>query len=249
MALVSRQLAGSEHHGTTTGVTVKKGGTVYLCPHCTQPIEPTEHGLVAPHLLTTFSELRCKGEGQQPVWDEEGARHDTQLAQRPAQYLAAPEWLPSWQQRHVAALSLPASGALRIWLPHTTSLGHIASIDDMMRTRTRPVWDPQRECWTVPKNHFLVMVGRLLGRHRHLILGREYNPNEKCNSRCKNAQGPYCTCSCLAKYHGHGRWMKGFTPVDEFRTRYRGESWNWMVVTHAANESARPAGHRVDIST
>lgn len=37
------------------------------------------------------------------------------------------------------------------------------------------------------------------------------------------------------KYHGRGRWMKGFTPVDEFSTRYRGESWHWMVVTHAAN--------------
>jgi hypothetical protein len=139
----------------------------------------------------------------------------------------------------MASLSLPASGALRIWLPHTTSLGHIASIDDMMTSSTRPVWDPQRECWTVPKNHFLVMVGKLLGRHKHLMLGREYNPHEKCNASCKNAHGPYCTCSCLAKYHGRGRWMEGFTQVDELNTMYRGESWHWLVVTHVDSRLRR----------
>jgi hypothetical protein len=139
----------------------------------------------------------------------------------------------------MASLSLPASGALRIWLPHTTSLGHIASIDAMMTTSTRPVWEPERDCWTVPKNHFLVMVGRLLGRHKHLMLGREYNPHEKCNASCKNAHGPYCTCSCLAKYHGRGRWMEGFTQVDELATRYRGESWHWLVVTRVDSRLRR----------
>lgn len=204
---------------------------MYLCPHCTQPIERTERGLVAPHLLTEFSELRCKGEGQQPVRGTEGARRGVKPAKQPAQYLAAPGWLPPWEQRHLASLSLPASGALRIWLPRTTSLRHIALIDDMMKTRTRPVWDPQRECWTVPNSHFLPMAGTLVGRHKHLMLGREYNPHERCRASCKNAKGPYCTCSCLAKYHGRGRWMKGFTPVAEFGTRYRGESWHWMIVT------------------
>lgn len=212
---------------------------MHLCPHCTQSIEPSAQGLVGPHLLTEFSELRCKGEGQQPVWDAEGTRHDAKPAKRPPEHLPAPAWLPPWQERHMASLSLPASGALRIWLPHTTSLGHIASIDAMMTTSTRPVWEPERDCWTVPKNHFLVMVGRLLGRHKHLMLGREYNPHEKCNASCKNAHGPYCTCSCLAKYHGRGRWMEGFTQVDELATRYRGESWHWLVVTRVDSRLRR----------
>ena len=207
---------------------------MYICPYCAQPVARTRQGRVAPHRLTQYSERLCKGGGQQPLRDSRRASRDAELAkQKSGTELPVPGWLPPWRQRYPASLALPASGALRIWLPNTSSLGHIAAIDAAMRTETRPTWDVHQECWTVPKNHFLLMAGKLAARHMHLMIGREYNPGEKCNSSCKNAQGPYCTCSCLAKYHGRGKWMKGLTPVDEFGTNYHLESWYWRIVTAA----------------
>lgn len=208
---------------------------MYLCPHCAQPVKRTRSGRVARHLLTVYSDLQCKGEGAQPVRSTGGQASEVIAADRTeaTHELPAPDWLPAWRQRHLASLALPASGDVRIWLPYTTSLGHRAAIGTMMPTATKPLWDGQRTCWTAPKGHFLTLSNRLLQRHGHLILGREYRPGERCNARCKSAEGPFCICSCRAKYHGHGRWMKNFVTVDEFGTTYRNESWHWRVATSA----------------
>ncbi|MEF2528022.1 MULTISPECIES: hypothetical protein [Streptomyces] len=92
------------------------------------------------------------------------------------------------------------------------------------------MWDLRGECWTVPKDHYLPVLDKMLKRRSQLMLGREYNPGERCNPRCKRAKRPFCTCSCLAKYHSHGTWMKSFVTLEEFRTRHQGRSWNWMIV-------------------
>lgn len=206
---------------------------LFICPHCAQPVECTRRGLVAPHQLTEFSDILCKGAGRAPIHEERGAgRSDMSSKQeRQSPELPAPNWLPSWRKQHRASLALPAADALRIWLPNTTNLGHIASIGTIMPTSARPIWDPSNQCWTIPKGYFLLIAGKLVRRYSSILLGREYHPDENCNHRCQNAQGPYCTCSCLAKNHGHGRWMRGFEQLDEFGTRYHGQSWHWQVMT------------------
>jgi hypothetical protein len=204
-----------------------------VCPHCTRPVALTDLGRVAPHRLTEYSALGCRGEGREPLLStqETGAERPGQRP-RPesAEDLPAPTWLPPWEQRYLASVALPASGPVRLWLPYTTSLGHIAAIDTMMPTATRPIWDPRHKCWTIPKGHFLMLAGKLLRRYGHLALGREYSPRERCNARCKNARGPYCTCSCRAKYHGRGRWMKDFVTLSESGTTYERRSWHWRIV-------------------
>lgn len=151
----------------------------------------------------------------------------------PQNFLEPPEWLPAWRDNHLASLALPAEGLLGVWLPQHTSWQQQQRIGVYMPTSTRPLWQEKRGCWTVPNQHFLRLAGELLARNEQIMVGREFNPYEACTSSCKNAQGPLCTCSCRAKYHGGGRWRRGWTTFAEFDTRHEMRSWHWVVVTKA----------------
>ncbi|MFE3500625.1 hypothetical protein [Kitasatospora sp. NPDC059160] len=59
------------------------------------------------------------------------------------------------------------------------------------------------------------------------ILGREYNPKDNCTPSCRRAAE--FTCTCLAKFHGDGRWMKGLRIVEELDTSRDNAAWHWMI--------------------
>lgn len=146
-------------------------------------------------------------------------------------FLEPPVWLPTWDGQHLPSIALPATGPVGIWLPRRTNWEHEARIIDY--AGSPPEWNGHRGCWTVPNRRFLHLTGQLLARNQRIVVGREFNPREACTSSCKNARLPYCTCSCRAKYHGGGRWMAGWSILDEVDTEHQGQSWHWIVVTLA----------------
>ncbi|MCJ0868094.1 hypothetical protein [Streptomyces sp. AP-93] len=144
--------------------------------------------------------------------------------------LALAPWFPRWDGNAYPSIALFARRRMAYWLPETTSTDHEEKIRDLLGKRVRPRWESEYKCWTVADTHFLVLAFELLRRYPKLSIGREYNPHEKCVWRCRNAEGPLCTCSCQARNHAGGRWKDGWNILSEDTRVIDRSSWSWMAV-------------------
>ncbi|MFF5544704.1 CoA-transferase [[Kitasatospora] papulosa] len=97
----------------------------------------------------------------------------------------------------MASIGLPAKGWLGVRLPAHTMWEHERKLYSWRKRSFR--WDCHQGCWTVASDHFPRICKELLKRYPGALIGREFNPNERCNSSCQNARGFLCTCSCRAK--------------------------------------------------
>ncbi|MCM1967668.1 MULTISPECIES: hypothetical protein [unclassified Streptomyces] len=231
-----------------------------ICGSCGQIVR-VEQDRILPHWLSRDMPFRCAASGRQAlgflakedpllrryrrtratpatlrgrsgyvhrVFHDESRRSSRAEDNTP---VPAPPWLPAQGGGHLPAVALPGSGPTGIWLPRRSMRDHERLVAGLLPTTHSLQWNGDRKCWTFTKRHFLSVTGKLLRSHERIVLGREYNPDEKCNAACKGARLPECTCSCRAKYHGRGGWMRGWTAVEEFDSRYRGAAWHWTVFT------------------
>lgn len=153
---------------------------------------------------------------------EELAR-STAITERPA-------WVPRWTVPEAPAVTLPAIGRIGYWLPRSSHIAHDMFIDRYISGRARPDWDDTNKHWAVNSAHFMILTGALVDRNRRVLLGREYNRNERCNHRCRGAEGYKCTCSCRARNHGNGRWMAHWQITDEMTNRIGQRHWSWTII-------------------
>lgn len=149
------------------------------------------------------------------------------------EYLKPPEWLPNYQGEHLATIGLPANGWFSVWFPAHTMWEHERKLSGWLRSDRSFRWDGHEGCWTVASAHFPRISRELLRRYPSVLIGREYDPRERCNSSCQNAQGFLCTCSCRARYHGRGKWRSGWRILGEFSGRRAGRPWHWLAVAVA----------------
>ncbi|MFB6860880.1 hypothetical protein ACFCZQ_09665 [Streptomyces virginiae] len=147
--------------------------------------------------------------------------------------MPAPKWLPHLKGGTLASVTLPAAGWLGVWLPGYAKPTQAYRVEALTQRNVTSAWSARMECWTVNNQHFLSVANALMRRHEKILVGREYNPREKCTSSCKAARGPLCTCSCHAKHHGGGRWMAGWCVAEEFGTVVDGSRWHWMITGKA----------------
>jgi hypothetical protein len=145
--------------------------------------------------------------------------------------MPAPKWLPQWKGGSLASVVLPASGWLGVWVPGYSKVTQAYRVQDLTQRNVTSAWSARMECWTVNNQHFQSVANTLMRRHKMIVVGREYNPHEKCTASCRSARGPLCTCSCQAKNHGGGRWMTGWSVAGEFGSVVDGNRWHWMVAS------------------
>ncbi|GHH91066.1 hypothetical protein GCM10017779_15230 [Streptomyces capillispiralis] len=174
------------------------------------------------------TELAAKARRRQKL----RAAHDT--ASRTADShdddpVPAPELLPMHEGRHYVAVMLPGSGPADVWLPGKNRGEQRRFIGRFLPSTHGLKWNERRGCWSVPTRHFLELARHLLRYNKVIMLGREFNPLERCNGACRHAAGPNCQCSCRAKYHGRGKWKAGWIELNEFDTRHRGAAWHWTL--------------------
>ncbi len=85
--------------------------------------------------------------------------------------------------------------------------------------------------WKFPRSSFNIMVNRILVKYRSLYIIQYYNAQEKCASKCQNAEGFECECSCMGKYHGDsnpkGKW---YHVSDTFATQWKGQSLAYRLL-------------------
>lgn len=217
------------------------------CLKCRNFVEVEQDGCVAIH-TRPLSGLHCHASGQlaslvSVQWGL-GPRHSRTTVsggkrsghgrRKKAEYLKPPEWLPSYQGAHLPSIGLPAKGWLGVWFPAHTMWEHERKLYSWLGSDRSFRWDGRQGCWTVASDHFPRISRELLQRYPGVLIGREYNPSERCNSSCQNARGFLCTCSCLAKYHGRGKWRSGWRTLGEFSDRREGRPWHWMAVAVAS---------------
>lgn len=65
--------------------------------------------------------------------------------------------------------------------------------------------------WTIARKHLTDVAEAVAIRDGSVFIEMHYSAAEQCDSRCQNAEGNDCTCSCEGKYHGegeHAAWLQ-----------------------------------------
>ncbi|MFF5521891.1 hypothetical protein [Streptomyces coeruleorubidus] len=231
-----------------------------VCRDCCQIVKIAEDGSVEPHSNEPYGEQACVSSGlltgrvadivaTSAIKAHPVRQSSMRLMLVPARLAAhgnsphlpavtsdampAPKWLPQREGECLASVLLPASGWLGVWVPGYSKTAQAYRVQDLTQRNVTSSWSARMQCWTVNSQHFLTVANTLMQRHKMILVGREYNPREKCTESCKSAQRPLCTCSCRAKNHGGGGWMTGWSVAGEFESTVDGNSWHWIVTSTA----------------
>jgi hypothetical protein len=102
---------------------------------------------------------------------------------------------------------------LRMTLPYRPR--NRAWIHTALGERIQPYWDKDQRNWAIARGHFTVLVDELLDEFGVVYASVEFSTTQKCDTRCREAQGDDCECSCLGEYHGGGLWGGGWVQVGE----------------------------------
>ncbi|WP_143669630.1 hypothetical protein [Streptomyces sp. Ag82_O1-15] len=150
-----------------------------------------------------------------------------------------PLWFPEWEGQSMPSIALPAGQErMAVWIP-VRRRATLRLINEILAVRARPDWDDELECWMVSRGHFTALAEGLLRRYPRVAVAREFNRAEACTASCKNASGPYCTCSCQARNHGGGDWMAGWRTTSGPARDVGGFWWTWLLAEKEA--PPRPA--------
>jgi hypothetical protein len=140
-----------------------------------------------------------------------------------------PSWVPLWGDIEAPTVTLPARGRAGYWIPKYGPSKHEQFAHRHISGSVLPDWEPGVESWGLSSDHFIELARALVNMHGRILLGREYNRSEKCNHRCVSAKLHKCTCSCLARNHGGGRWMAGWRIAAETTNRIDDREWSWVM--------------------
>lgn len=114
-------------------------------------------------------------------------------------------------------VKLPFAENNRIWLRNNRNL--------------KPVWNPDKNCWEIPKAWFNDFVERALDHYGQVYIIQPYREQEKCSPACQNAKGHDCQCSCMGEHHGAGSDGTWFEVSETFATRWGEKEWACRLLT------------------
>lgn len=82
----------------------------------------------------------------------------------------------------------------------------------------RPTWIDAAEdqpgwagYWVIARQHLTEVAESIAIRDGSVEIEMHYSPTEKCDLRCRKAEGDDCTCACEGKHHGkaqHASWLE-----------------------------------------
>lgn len=96
----------------------------------------------------------------------------------------------------------PVTGRVVIKMPYDK--GNRAWLKEVLGGRIRPEFLKPPPRWEVARVHFGPVVEALADRLGRIDVFADFREAERCDTRCRSAQGRECTCSCLGKHHGRG---------------------------------------------
>lgn len=96
----------------------------------------------------------------------------------------------------------PVTGRVVIKMPYAK--GNRAWLKETLGDRIRPDFRKPPPRWEVARIHFAPVVQALANRLGRIDVYVDFRTAEQCDTRCRNARGQECTCSCLGRQHGRG---------------------------------------------
>lgn len=79
-------------------------------------------------------------------------------------------------------------------------------IHTALGSRIQPVWNKAERRWEIARTHLLPLVDALAEEFGEVLVELEFSTTQQCDTRCRNAEGDHCECSCLGEHHGGGLW-------------------------------------------
>lgn len=107
-----------------------------------------------------------------------------------------------------ARIVKPVKGSLRVRVPYNAN--NRSAWKDL---GLRPVWVKEGNYWRLSRDKFSLVVRAVangLGRVEVTVHG---HTNQQCDTRCWNAEGDDCVCSCAGQ--NHGNYQYGWLHVGE----------------------------------
>jgi hypothetical protein len=129
--------------------------------------------------------------------------------------------VPAWRSR--VAVYRPLSGRVVVHLPYREGNR------DFLREAgpgVRPGWDVVSRHWTVSRSAFMAIVDLLREEFGLVEVITDGSSTERCDTRCREATGDDCVCSCAGSQHGlqtltHGERVVGETTIVGTTSRWR----------------------------
>lgn len=102
---------------------------------------------------------------------------------------------------------------LSMWMPY--GRGNREWLHGALGSRVRPRWNKATQRWEIARSHLRLLTLELADRFGRCDVYLEFSTQERCDTRCRNAMGDDCTCSCLGENHGGAAYWKFWKQVGE----------------------------------
>jgi hypothetical protein len=96
-----------------------------------------------------------------------------------------------------------------------------------------PTWNSAQSYWEIAAKRFNDLIGLLFSRYPQIHNIQPFLEQEVCASRCWNAQGHDCQCSCMGTNHGQGKFGAWLEVSDTFATRWGDQEMACRLLTKA----------------
>jgi hypothetical protein len=88
-------------------------------------------------------------------------------------------------------------------------------LKEALGERIRPTWNREEQRWEIARQHLRTVVERLAERWGEVDVILEFREAERCDTRCRDAQGDDCVCSCLGDNHGGAAYWKNWIEMGD----------------------------------
>lgn len=120
-----------------------------------------------------------------------------------------------------AKIIRPLSGRIQVRelrAPRGDEPSNKSMFKDAAGAAIRPTWVEAAEgqpgwagYWVIARQHLTEVAESIAIRDGSVEIEMHYSPTEKCDLRCRKAEGDDCTCACEGKHHGkaqHASWLE-----------------------------------------
>ncbi|MCB5910375.1 hypothetical protein [Streptomyces pinistramenti] len=103
---------------------------------------------------------------------------------------------------------------LWVWMPYQGGSNRRWILEEL-GARVRPEWNKPAGRWEIARPHLCVLTGALAERFGEVDVYLQFAATERCDTRCQEAQGDDCTCSCMGENHGGAAYWRTWLLVGD----------------------------------
>ena len=101
----------------------------------------------------------------------------------------------------------PLEGRLQLRMPYGANRRWLHEVLGSVRPR----WTTDH--WAIARSHLRPLVNELVLKFGEVEVILEFSTIRKCDSRCRDAGGDNCVCSCLGENHGGAAYWQHWIEV------------------------------------